>query len=316
MRVSTIRREDHTMFRRSLLQAAVLAAAAVPRPAVRAAEPAKDGQFTTSDGVQLHYLEAGSGRPLVMVPGWSQSAAQFKHQIAGLSDRYHVFAVDMRGHGESAKPNHGYHIHRLSADVREFLVGNGLTDVTLAGHSMGCSVIWGYWEQYGRDRLSKLLLIDQMPMITANPAWSERERQDAGALFDCKSLYENVNALAGPEGVKTTEGFITGMFTKQYPRDEVTWVIQENLKFPRQHAADLLLNHATQDWRRVIPLIDVPTLVVGGKASLVPWRSQVWVADQIKGARLEIFEESEGGAHFMFMENPQKFNQIVKEFNG
>jgi non-heme chloroperoxidase len=66
----------------------------------------------------------------------------------------------------------------------------------------------------------------------------------------------------------------------------------------------------------VVPLVNIPTLVVGGKASLVPWKSMAWVAIQTKGARLEIFEENEGGAHFMFMENPEKFNRLVKEFNG
>jgi non-heme chloroperoxidase len=282
-----------------------------------AAEPTfKEGWFTTNDGVKLHYLEAGSGSPLVMIPGWSQSAMEFKYQLTGLSDKYHVYALDMRGHGDSAKPDHGYRIQRLSADVHEFLVGNNLGAVTLAGHSMGCSVIWGYWEQYGSDRLSKLILVDQMPMITSNPAWSPKELEDAGAIFDGKSLFDNVNALAGPEGVKTTEGFIRGMFTKQYPMDAVDWVIQENLKFPREYAARLLFDHATNDWRDLIPAINIPTLVVGGKASLVPWKSQVWVGSQIRGAQTEIFEENEGGAHFMFMENPAKFNRLVKAFNG
>ena len=50
--------------------------------------------FTTSDGVRLHYLEAGSGNPLVLIHGWSQCAEEFKHQIAGLSNRYHVIAID------------------------------------------------------------------------------------------------------------------------------------------------------------------------------------------------------------------------------
>jgi len=249
-----------------------------------AAEPTfKEGSFATSDGVKMHYLEAGSGNPLVMIPGWSQSAMEFKYQLSGLSSKYHVYALDMRGHGESAKPNHGYRIQRLSADVHEFLVANNLSGVTLAGHSMGCSVIWGYWEQYGSDRLSKLILIDQMPMITSNPAWSPQELENAGSIFDPKSLYDNVNVLAGPDGVKTTEGFVRGMFTKQYPMDAVNWVIQENLKFPREYAARLLFDHATNDWRDVIPMINIPTLVVGGKASLVPWKSQVWIGKQIRG---------------------------------
>jgi len=276
----------------------------------------KEGFFTTNDGTRLHYIEAGSGKPLVMIPGWSQTAAQFRAQLAGLSDRYRVIAIDMRGHGESDKPDHGYRIQRLSADVHEFLVANGLTNVTLAGHSMGCSVIWGYWELYGKDRLAKLILIDQMPMITANPIWSEQEKIDAGAILDKDSLYSVTNSLAGPDGVKTTEGFITGMFNKDYSREELAWVIKQNLKMPREYAARLLFDHATNDWRDVIPRINVPTLVVGGKASLVGWRSQVWIGSQIPGSRTEIFEENEGGNHFMFMENPEKFNRIVKEFNG
>lgn len=274
------------------------------------------GSFITSDGVKLHYLEAGKGQPLVMIPGWSQSAAQFKHQLSGLSDKYRVIAIDMRGHGESDKPTYGYRIHRLSADVHEFLAAKGLSNVVLAGHSMGCSVIWGYWELYGSDRLSKLVLIDQMPMITANPTWGDQEKTDAGAVFDKNSLYDVTNALAGADGVKTTEGFITGMFTKAYSRDEVNWAIQENLKFPRPYAARLLYDHATNDWRDVIPRINVPTLIFGAKTSLVGWKSQQWIGTQIKGSRVEIFEEAEGGNHFMFMENPEKFNRIVKEFIG
>ena len=113
-------------------------AAALTCAIALAASPAwaadsKEGSFTTSDGVRLHYIEAGTGDVLVMIPGWSQTAAQFKHQIAGLSDRYRVIALDMRGHGDSDKPTHGYRIHRLSADVHEFIVANNLKNVTLAG---------------------------------------------------------------------------------------------------------------------------------------------------------------------------------------
>src|SRR5450755_2204319 len=310
-------REEWSMRVKTMSQAILLLGLIVVPCLAIAAEPTfKEGWFTTNDGVKLHYLEAGSGNPLVMVPGWSQSAMEFKYQLTGLSDKYHVYALDMRGHGESAKPNHGYRIQRLSADLHDFLVANNLGGVTLAGHSMGCSVIWGYWEQYGSDRLSKLILVDQMPMITSNPVWSPQELEDAGAIFDGKSLFDNVNALAGPDGVKTTDGFIRGMFTKQYPVDAVNWVIQENLKFPREYAARLLFDHATNDWRDLIPAINIPALVVGGKASLVPWKSQVWIGKQIKGAKTVIFEENEGGAHFMFMENPEKFNRLVSEFNG
>jgi pimeloyl-ACP methyl ester carboxylesterase len=307
--------------RRTFVKTAVASTAAIalsrlaaPR-AGSAATPTR-GSVTTSDGYTLRYDEAGTGAPLVCIPGWSQTAAQFKHQLSGLSDRYRVIAVDMRGHGESDKPTHGYTIQRLAKDVQDLLVARNLTDVTLMGHSMGSSVIWSYWELWGKDRLAKAIFVDQMPMITADPAWSPQAKEDSGAIFDPTSLYATINKLASPEGPKTTGEFIGSMFTKTYPRPEVEWVIAQNLKMPREYAAALLFNHATQDWRRVIPRITVPTLVVGGRVSTVPWKSQVWIHNQLPGSRLEIFEESEGGNHFMFMENPDKFNRIVREFMG
>lgn len=271
---------------------------------------------STSDGVKLQYLEAGSGKPLVMIPGWSQTAEQFKHQLLGLSDRYHLLALDMRGHGESEKPNFGYKISRLSKDIHDVLIALNLNDATLLGHSMGSSIIWCYWDLFGPERLSKLIFVDQMPFITADPAWPEDEREAAGSIFDPESLYGTINALAGPNGVETTKQFIGGMVTSAMSEEEKSWIIEKNLRFPRSHAATLLYNHSTQDWRDLIPRINIPTLIVGGRVSLVPWKSQAWIHEQIPGSRLEIFEESEGGQHFMFIEGAEKFNRIVAEFMG
>lgn len=283
---------------------------------VHAQDVGKSNYIKTSDGVNLHYLEAGSGKPLVMIPGWSQTAEQFKYQLVGLKDRYRVIALDMRGHGESDKPDFGYKIARLSQDVREVLLALDLHDVNILGHSMGCSIIWSYWELFGPDRLSKLLLIDQMPFITSNPIWSQEELDASGAIFNCESLYNTINELAGPNGVELTRKFIGGMVTSAMSENDFDWMIERNLRMPRKHAATLLYHHSTQDWRDLIPRINLPTLVVGGRTSNVPWKSQVWIHEQIPGSRLEIFEENEGGKHFMFIEGAEKFNKIVAEFIG
>ena len=287
---------------------------AISGRAARAEVPGKVGHVTTSDGVSLYYLEAGKGKPLLMIPGWSQTAEQFKYQILGLSDRYRVIAVDMRGHGESEKPDFGYKISRLAKDVHDVVYALDLHDVNILGHSMGCSVIWDYWDMFGPDRLAKLLLIDQMPMITANPAWSEEEKTNAGSIFTPQSLYETINALAGPDGVEVTKNFIGNMVTKNISADEKNWIIERNLRMPRKYAATLLYNHSTSDWRDLIPRLDAPTLVVSGRVSVVPWKSQVWVSQQVKNSRLEIFEEAQGGNHFMFIEGHDKFNDLVAEF--
>ena len=106
------------------------------------------------------------------------------------------------------------------------------------------------------------------------------------------------------------------MLTKSAPQEEKDWIIERNLTMPRQYAATLLYNHSTQDWRDLIPRLELPALVVGGRVSTVPWQSQEWIAKQIPGARLEIFEEEDGGNHFMFIEGHEKFNTIVADFVG
>jgi len=63
--------------------------------------------ITISSGVTLRYQEAGAGKPSVMLPGWSQSEAEFKYQMNALAEGRRVIALDMRGHGESDKPAGG-----------------------------------------------------------------------------------------------------------------------------------------------------------------------------------------------------------------
>lgn len=68
------------------------------------------------------------------------------------------------------------------------------------------------------------------------------------------------------------------------------------------------------DWRDQIVKIRQPTLIISGRKSVIPWKSQVGINQSILNSELEIFEEAEGGGHFMFIENPQKFNRRVLHF--
>jgi pimeloyl-ACP methyl ester carboxylesterase len=103
-----------------------------------------------------------------MIPGFSQSAAEFGKQIDGLSRFYRVLAIDLRGHGESSKPDYGYRVSRLAADLRDFIESLELQNVTLLGHSLGCTVIWCYWDLFGGQRVSRLVLVDQTPVTAAD----------------------------------------------------------------------------------------------------------------------------------------------------
>jgi pimeloyl-ACP methyl ester carboxylesterase len=74
--------------------------------------------FVTHDGVELAYEDRGGDAfPLVMLHGWGQTQAMFRHQLSDLAPDRRIVTLDMRGHGRSAKPHFGYRIARFSRDV-------------------------------------------------------------------------------------------------------------------------------------------------------------------------------------------------------
>jgi non-heme chloroperoxidase len=156
--------------------------------------------FTTSDGVRLHYLEKGSGPPLIMLPGWTQPASRFAAQLKALSNNFHCLALDFRGHGESERPDHGYRVSRLAKDCLDLLDHLGLQDAVLLGHSAGCTVIWSFIDLFGQDRVRALVFSDEMIALVKRPEWSEAECRKYGASLGGDEVLAMAAAIVGPDG--------------------------------------------------------------------------------------------------------------------
>ncbi|MCD2189965.1 alpha/beta fold hydrolase [Actinomycetospora soli] len=271
--------------------------------------------FTTADDVALTYSDRGGrGVPLVMLHGWGQTRAMFHHQLDGLDRR--VITLDQRGHGESAKPHHGYRIARLAQDLHEFLDHLGVEEVDLLGWSMGVSVCWSYLDQRGSARVRRLVAVDQPAAVAAVPWMSRTEQQQCGAIFDVAGLVALGGELAGEKGEAALEDFVRSMFSGEPKPDVWEFVRQEIRSTPAYAGVPLLFDHCAQDWRDVLPRVDVPTLVLGCDGSHVAPSSQEYIADQIPDARLHVFSADEARSHFPFLENPERFNAVVEEFLG
>ncbi len=268
-----------------------------------------------SGGSVLSALEAGSGQPLIMIPGWSQSAAEYGRNIDELAKSRRVIALDMRSHGESPKMDGGHRIQRLAKDLSEVIEALELASVDVLGHSMGSSVVWSYLDLFGPAKLRRLVIVDQAPMVAALPGWDDAMKRKFGCLLpDVQSVAGFCDAVRATDSVDGTMGIIKGMFTAAMPEAELRWIATENLKMPRGAAADLLFDHCLNDWRDVIAKTRLPSLVIGGRKSIFSAESQEWIASVNPNAKASIFEEHEGGAHFMFFENPQRFNAEVAAF--
>jgi non-heme chloroperoxidase len=270
--------------------------------------------FKTKDGVRLHYLEAGAGGTLIILPGWTQPAASFQAQLEGLSGEFHCLALDFRAHGNSERPNYGYRLSRATEDLREFLDHCGVEDVTLLGHSAGCAVIWNFIDLFGEDRIHAHIFADQMIARIKMPCWSDAECRRYGATMTGGEAIAQAATLAGPNGEEMLRQFLSSEFTPNFPRAEIEKIIERSLAVPRDYAAKLMLSISYSDYRDVLPRIRRPTLCITGAASPLGAEAMPWIASQIPNARLSIIGAGEGGSHFMYLENPEAFNAEVRNF--
>ena len=275
--------------------------------------------FTLKDSTQLSYLEGGEGTPLLMLHGWSQSAEGFSGQFDALCRIRRVIALDFRGHGESNKPQSGYRICRFAKDVLECLESLGISEFDILTHSLGTSVTWAYLEMFGKDRPPRdLIFFDEPASLLARPDWDENTRLDAGAIIpSLEALSEFTANIRGADTVAAHAEIMRPMFTSGFPEQKLLNLAADNLKLPRNHAATLIEDNCLQDWRSTIKTVRNRALVIAAEASPHPLQSQQWIASQIPGSKLEIIPEKEGGSHFAFAENPQRFSDPVLEFlNG
>ncbi|MBE3043103.1 alpha/beta hydrolase [Candidatus Bathyarchaeota archaeon] len=280
------------------------------------AQEQSTGHVLTGDGVKISYAQSGppDGRQILFIPGWHQAAAEWRKQVEHFSGAgFRVTTYDMRGHGESEKPDSGYRISRFAADLNDLLGELELTDVTIVGHSMGCSIAWAWWDQYpaAHDTVGSLVMADQSAVMVRNPSWTDEEAAGLAANFAPGEIYDITNDMAAQ-----TPALLKSMFTDSVPEADYEWIVEQNAKMSDDNAAALLLDHAFRDWRDVLPRITVPSLVLAGNASIFPHAGVEWAAEQIPGAEQYTFSTEEKGSHFAFWENPERFNAVVEEFLG
>lgn len=277
------------------IRLAVILLCTLSVPSLLAQAP-KSGFFKTSDGVRIHYLEAGSGRPIVFIPGWTMPAWIWQRQIDRFSKNYRVLAVDPRSQGESDKPPYGHLPETRARDYHELVDQLGLKQPVLVGWSMGCGELMKYVEQFGTENVSGLVLVDGFLWDKPNPD-----------LFGIMSGWMN---QLQQDRQKQADGFIRSMFKKPQTEDYLKRVIDASVQVPADTAAVLIYNMiAVKDFSGGFAKMNRPMLF-----TYQPDTQQT--ADFLKAklgdkVRLERFD---GDGHALFVDEREKFNRVLDEF--
>ncbi len=93
------------------------------------------------NGLAFHVRDwGGSGPPIVLLHGLASTCQIWEHAASILVDEYRVIAMDQRGHGHSAKPDHGYDFASVGNDLLGLIEAKGLEQPIVVGHSWGGDV--------------------------------------------------------------------------------------------------------------------------------------------------------------------------------
>ncbi len=107
--------------------------------------------------IELHCEEAGEGEPLVLLHGNGEDGTYFAHQIKHFSQRFHVLALDTRGHGRSPRGEAPFTIRQFACDLLSFLDARGIERTHLLGFSDGGNIALVFALAHP-ERVGKLVL--------------------------------------------------------------------------------------------------------------------------------------------------------------
>jgi len=147
--------------------------AASETPQVAPANPPANfkHEYAEVNGVKIHYVIGGKGDPLVLVHGFGQNWYMWNRLLPELSKHFTVIAPDLRGVGESDKPEGGYDKKNMAKDIHELVKKLGYNNINLAGHDIGLMVAYAYAAQYGSE-VKKVALMDAL-LPGIEPVWSK-----------------------------------------------------------------------------------------------------------------------------------------------
>lgn len=289
--------------------------------------PTHSGFITTSDGVKIHYLEAGKAKivgtgqesvsppadavvtrgsvslerqrkvpAILFIPGWTMPAWIWQKQIDYFSSDFRVIAMDPRSQGESSKTSDGLYPAARARDIRAVIEKLELAPVVLVGWSMGVTEIAAYLSQFGSQDLAAIVLVDGY----------------AGGLqpADAAPTLHFLNSFLVDRQKAFSDFMRNIMFKKLQPTEYIARLTQASNITPTDAAVALLVGMYGTDYKPALLKNTKPVLICASDGSLFATQLED-LHRQMPSARYEVFA---GDGHTLFVDDPDKFNGLLEDF--
>jgi 3-oxoadipate enol-lactonase len=245
----------------------------------------------TIDGVSLSILEAGTGDPIIFVHGVVTTSNIFAKYLSAYSPDFRGIAVDLRGYGDSQKPDSGFTVKQFSKDLIALADKLEIEKPIWVGVSMGGMILQQLALDYP-ERVRALVLVS----TTDGAMVLDKDLPTIGNPRDFHEVSKNIIVESFPPQTPAT---LYQPLLDRIP----TWngtVLREALTSMAQASVHGRINAIT-----------APTLVVvGAKDDVATPAIAQGIQTQIAGAQLAEFNTG----HFMMTEDPERFQKVLGEF--
>ena len=246
------------------------------------------------NGIRLAYDDRGAGEPImVFVHGWTCDRSFLAPQAEHFARRHRVVSVDLRGHGQSDKPNESYSIGAYADDIAYLIDQLGLGKVVAVGHSSGGLTVLQLAASH-RHCVAAIVMVEPGPFVA-----SPELRAGVEAIADAIE--------AGNQ--EPRRGFISNnLFLPTSDPMLVERVLRVMMQAPSHVAANGLRGILAFDGPAVAANCEVPALhLVTASPFNPPQLMSQWLPNVVHG-------QTVGAGHFNQLEAPDQVNSIIENF--
>ena len=249
-----------------------------------------------TNAIRMRYTRTGAGKPaLVLLHGLASNGLCWTAIARELEDEYDLIMPDLRGHGESSTPEHGYRYADHANDVVGLINGLGVSAPVLFGHSMG-----GLLAAVVASRQPSLI----RGLVLADPTFispeQQREVRDSDVADQHRRLLNS-----------SLEEVLQDLQTRHPQRALTTLELLARARLETSLSAFEVLTPPYPDYQPLVKSIDVPSLLVIADGGVVS--SDLALELQRVNPKLQVVQIKAAG-HGLIYDQPGQFSAIVKTF--
>lgn len=271
------------------------------------AEKHAPGQFVELDGHTTHYVEMGSGEPIILLHGFYFDSYMWQKNIDALAEHFHVYAMDLWGFGYSTREPMDYGYPLYARQLRLFMDEMDIPRASLVGQSMGGGTIIQFANRHP-ERVAKIILVDPAAMPNRLPIMGRISNLPViGEL-----MYRLNSSFVRKMALKNTflhraENITDEYFETVTRFHKIKGSSEVMLQVTRKQFFDTL-----QEELKALAGKNLPILIVWGRQDFsIPLDRGESMHRILRGSRLEILDNA---GHCPHDDQPERFNQLAIEF--